>query len=322
MRISEQTLQKEAASTGFRPEVLEKAIHILGLLQGFGSHPYLKGRLALKGGTALNLFLFELPRLSVDIDLNYVGSPDRAAMLSERPLVEKAITAVCGRQGFTINRVPDEHAGGKWRLRYPSAMGQEGNLELDLNYMLRVPLWPTVNRDSFPLGLFSATSIPILDLHELAAGKLAALLSRNAARDLFDVHQILSHGEFDSDKLRLAFVVYGAMNRKDWRTVSIDDIGFEEGELENLLVPVLRRERLAGMDRISTWAGSLVRECRKELEVVLPLRETEREFLERLLSHGEILPSLLTSDEEMQARIQNYPGLLWKTINVREFRSK
>ena len=60
------------------------------------SHPVLKGRLVLKGGTALNLFLFDLPRLSVDIDLNYIGAVDRATMLQEKPKLEQAVQAVCG----------------------------------------------------------------------------------------------------------------------------------------------------------------------------------------------------------------------------------
>ena len=47
-------------------------------------------RLVLKGGTALNLFLFDLPRLSVDIDVNYIGSADRDVMLEERPTVDRA----------------------------------------------------------------------------------------------------------------------------------------------------------------------------------------------------------------------------------------
>lgn len=63
----------ESDATGFRPEVLEKVIHLLNLLTVFQRHPALSTRLALKGGTALNLFCFDLPRLSVDIDLNYMG---------------------------------------------------------------------------------------------------------------------------------------------------------------------------------------------------------------------------------------------------------
>ena len=108
----------EAAATGFRPEMLEKVIHLLGLLEGFTRHPYLKNRIALEGGTALNLFIFDLPRLSVDIDVNYIGAPDRETMLAERPKVEQAIAAVCGRRDFAIQRIPEDHAGGIWRLRY------------------------------------------------------------------------------------------------------------------------------------------------------------------------------------------------------------
>ena len=124
MRISRERLAAEAQTTGFRPEVLEEVIHLLSLLEGFQSHPFLKGRLALKGGTALNLFHFDLPRLSVDIDLNYIGAVDRDEMLEERPKVEQAVQAVFSREGMHITRVPTDHAGGKWRLRYDSALGQ------------------------------------------------------------------------------------------------------------------------------------------------------------------------------------------------------
>jgi predicted nucleotidyltransferase component of viral defense system len=91
VRISKEKLLTEAELTGFRAEILEKVIHLLNLLETLNSHPFLKDRLALKGGTALNLFVFPLPRLSVDIDLNYIGTVDRESMLAERPKVEEAI---------------------------------------------------------------------------------------------------------------------------------------------------------------------------------------------------------------------------------------
>lgn len=105
-----------AASTGFRAEMIEKVLHLLNLLGQLSRHPMLKGKWVLKGGTALNLFVFDLPRLSVDIDLNYVGALEREAMLADRPKVEQAAQAVFSREGFTTKRVPTEHAGGKWRL--------------------------------------------------------------------------------------------------------------------------------------------------------------------------------------------------------------
>ena len=152
MRISPERLSAEAEATGFRADVLEKAVHLLGLLNVVQAHPLLKGKLALKGGTALNLFVFDVPRLSVDIDLNYVGSESREAMLEERPRLEEAIQAVFSREDFTIRRLPEEHAGGKWSLRYPAASGQSGRIDVDINYMYRVPLWPLTTMDSRSLG--------------------------------------------------------------------------------------------------------------------------------------------------------------------------
>lgn len=95
--LTREMLAREAGRTDFRPEVLERVVQLLGLLEGLARHPFLKNRVALKGGTALNMFVFEVPRLSVDIDLNYIGGRDRDTMLTERPDVERAIQAVCGR---------------------------------------------------------------------------------------------------------------------------------------------------------------------------------------------------------------------------------
>lgn len=318
MRISKERLTAEAASSGFRPEVLEKAILLLGLLRGLGRHPFLKGKLALKGGSALNLFLFDMPRLSVDADLNYIGSVEREAMLADRPKVEKAVKAVCKGEGFAVTRSPEEHAGGKWRLRYRSALGRGGKLALDLNFLSRVPLWPASLRDSQPIGSYKARAM-LLDVHEIAAGKLAALLARRASRDLFDAHQLLTKGGLDRGKLRLAFVVYGAMSRKDWRTVSADDVDFDPSEAKNLLIPLLRGG--AGQGKAAeAWAADLVRGCRKGLKAALPFGKREREFLDRLLDHGEIEPSLLTRDADLAGRISLHPGLRWKALNVRRFK--
>lgn len=278
MNLSRERLLSEAAATGFRAEILEKAIRLLALLEGLRSHPFLKSRFALKGGTALNLFVFDVPRLSVDLDINYIGAADRDRMLVERPKVEAAIRAVCKREGFAVRRAPSDHAGGKWSLRYQSPLGQGGELELDLNLMLRVPLWPIAVRGSRPLGSYQAKEVPLLDEHELAAGKLAALLARRASRDLFDTHGLLSRGGFDRDRLRLAFVIYGAINRKDWRTVSATDIEFKASELQNLLLPFLRQDVQARIASAPNWAERLVEECRAGLDIGCRSKTTRSSF--------------------------------------------
>src|SRR5450759_6014165 len=129
----------DAGATGFRPEILEKCELLLSLLQGLVDDPFLGPRLVLKGGTALNLFVFDAPRLSLDADVNYVGAADVGTMETERPLVEAAIRSVCQREGFRIGRTPDKHAGGKWHLAYASALSGNAELQLDVNFMLRVP---------------------------------------------------------------------------------------------------------------------------------------------------------------------------------------
>jgi predicted nucleotidyltransferase component of viral defense system len=320
MKVSRERLTSESQATGFRPEVLEKVIHLLNLLEGFSRHPFLKGRLALKGGTALNLFLFDVPRLSVDIDLNYIGTTARDTMMAERPKVEQAVQAVCSREGMNITRMPTDHAGGKWRLRYDSALGEGGNLEVDLNFMFRVPLWPITLWDA-KVGSYSATRIPVLDLHELAAGKLAALLARQASRDLFDAHQLLTRKDLDQKKLRLGFVIYGAMNRKDWRTVTVEDVGYDPHELENQLTPVVRSGFLA-KQKAGDWAAAMIAECRDRLGAVLPLSADEIAFLDRILDHGEIQPELLTTDDEIAGRIRTHPLLQWKAVNVRQHKGQ
>jgi len=316
MRISTEELFSLAKATGFRAVMVEKVIHLLGLLEGFRDHPYLKGRWALKGGTALNVFILDLPRLSVDIDLNYIGAVQRQTMLSERPKVEDAIQAVCKREGLNISSIASEHAGGKCRLRYQSTLGQEGTLEVDVNYMFRTPLWPIQHANSRMFGSHGATRIPLLDIHELWAGKLAALVARQTTRDLFDVQSLLNKRALNHDRLRLAFVVYGAMNRKDWRTLAAERLVIDDHDLVNHLIPLVRADALPESARTETWEKRLVDDCRKALSAVLPFTDGELEFLDRLLDHGEIKPSLITSDEVLAERIARHPMLQWKALNV------
>jgi predicted nucleotidyltransferase component of viral defense system len=323
--ISKQTLLTEAASSGFRSEILEKVFHLLALLTGIGKHPFLKERVVLKGGTALNLFLFDLPRLSVDIDLNYVGSVDPGKMKAERPDLLKAIEAVCKREGLTIEYVKnDKYAATTFHLRYKSPLGRGGNLKIDLLYMYRIALWPITKRKSVPIGSQSQIEFPVLDIHELAGGKLKALLSRKASRDLFDAHFLFSEGNLDQDKLRLAFVLYGAMamSDKDWREVKTTDIDFTKKDLDDELIPVLRLDSSKKLGNRMEWAQKLVLETREFVARLLPFTEPEKEFLDRLIDHGEIDPLLLTRDEEMAQRISQHPNLRWQVMKVAKYKLK
>lgn len=157
-----------------------------------------------------------------------------------------------------------------------------------------------------------------MDRHELAAGKLAALCSRNASRDIFDAREILRRADLDPDKLRIAFVVYGGFNRKDWRTVTRDEIVADPSEFQRQLVPMMRATVRPQPAELASWCVELVSEVRELMSAVLPLADHEREFLDRLNGGGEIVPELLSDDPGLQARIRNQPGLNWKALHVRQ----
>lgn len=118
MKISKERLENKSEKTGFRPEILEKVIHLMGLLNDFSSDPFLSKRIALKGGTALNLFCYDCPRLSVDIDINYIGSEDRSIMLRERDELIQRIENICLDKDYYSLRKPSEHAGGKLKALF------------------------------------------------------------------------------------------------------------------------------------------------------------------------------------------------------------
>jgi len=115
MTLSTTEIVRIAESTSFNPAIIEKVIQLMHLLNNLNSHPFLKGKWVLKGGTALNLFIFDLPRLSVDIDLSYIGAIKREQMLEERPGIEQAAHAVFSREVYTLKRV---HYKYKWCVQH------------------------------------------------------------------------------------------------------------------------------------------------------------------------------------------------------------
>ena len=195
-------------------------LRLLDLLQEIARDRILSDRLVLKGGTALNLFHPGLDRLSVDIDLNYVGALDRTAMEIERPTVDAALDRLLASQGYDVRRKPDEHAGGKWLVRYGSALGGNATLELDVNYMARQPLFGMARMESLPLGDMRASDVLVLDLHEIVAGKLVALVDRHAARDLFDARRFLSIDKLDWNRIKAS----RAGHRGEWATRLADQV--------------------------------------------------------------------------------------------------
>jgi predicted nucleotidyltransferase component of viral defense system len=311
-----QTLQKLAGETQLQAGTLEKVIRLLDLLADIAADEVLKERVALKGGTALNVFYLKLDRLSVDIDLNYIGELNREAMLADRPQVEAALTQILVAQGYALRRQPVGHGGGKWAARYGSALGGNASLEVDLNFMMRQPLFGTATMTSVALGDRAPSQAVVVDIHEVIAGKLVALIDRNAARDLFDARRILDIPDLDWRQIRAAVLAFGASRSMDWRRTSVEDIGGDPKELREKLAICLPLGTFKDVGGMRSWIDESVALCRERLASLFEWSDGERRFLDALIDKGEIDPSGLDASADMIARIARMPMLAWKAQNV------
>jgi predicted nucleotidyltransferase component of viral defense system len=93
-------LGRKAKKLGFIRDTLEKVLRLADILEYFNTNPLLRESLALKGGTAINLTIINLSRLSVDIDLDYMKTNSRDEMLKNREKINTVIDRFMDSQGY------------------------------------------------------------------------------------------------------------------------------------------------------------------------------------------------------------------------------
>lgn len=163
---------------------------------------------ALKGGTAINLFVRDMPRLSVDIDLTYLPLADRATSLSQidgalRRIGERIADGLLGARVHE-GRLRDENTVNKL------IVGMEGvQVKMEVTPVLRGTVYEPELRSVSPRveETYGFAEIQVVSFADLYAGKLVAALDRQHPRDLFDVRDLLANEGID-EELRKAFVVY------------------------------------------------------------------------------------------------------------------
>ena len=298
---------------GFPPRTADKVERLLDLLEEMGEHPLLRGKLALHGGTALNLFMLDIPRLSVDIDVSYVGALGKEEMLSERPLIERGIREVARSQGYSVTGGGGGHAGRSFVLNYRSQWGPD-LVKIDCVYLNRSPVLPLVERAT---PLRPALGVLSFDDPELIGGKVKAFFDRVKVRDLYDVgnlEALMSEMGEGDEALTHAAVLYHASLSASF------PFGFEhrpsrfkglEDELRDQLHPMLsERNELPGLETLVRDAETFVGER------VLPRTESEREYLS-LFAQGDYHPELLFEDEGMARAAKASPQAQWKLSNLK-----
>lgn len=260
---------------------------------------------AMKGGTAINLFVRDMPRLSVDIDLVYKKwHTPRKQALEEISSELDAIEQRLSKLNLRIRKVRSAEIGVHKLL----IENDQIQVKVEVNFIFRGSVLPIETRSlsSKTAALFSVDlRVPTLAVDELYAGKLVAAMDRQHPRDLFDVWQLFKTDGL-SDSIMECFVTYLAGHNRP-----IHEILF--GNEKNI-----------ANDYQSNFEGMTLEPI--SLETLLETRTRLRSALPKLLTsrHREFLIGLAQAQPDWNLlqcpHASGLPALRWKLANLEIFR--
>jgi len=258
---------------------------------------------ALKGGTAINLFVRNLPRLSVDIDLVYLPMQERDEALTG---ITSALSRINQRICNVLPKVKiievfkDKTDAMRLIVSY-----QGTQIKIELSPVLRGTVYKPILMSVCEKveDEFGFAEVPVVSLEDLYAGKICAALDRQHPRDLFDV-MILLENEGLTENIRKALIVYIISHPRpivDLLDPSEKDLtDTYDGEFKNMTADVISLSDLL--------------EAREHMIQLVnsSLLDNEKEFL---LSFKNKDPNwqLLNLDG-----IRELPAVRWKLINLKK----
>lgn len=299
----------------FNRDTLEKVFRLSELLKLFNENQELKGKYVLKGGTAINLCLFDFPRLSVDIDMNFNSNSSKEEMLEMRELHRKLINAFVALDGYTIDpKSRFTFTLDSYLLKYTNAAGSRDNIKIELNYSNRIQILEPVNY-KLSSKIIDNGSILALNKVELYGSKIAALIGRTTARDVFDVFQLVNNQillDSELDMLKKCSIFYLLMSN-EYQPFG-DLLNQFKKNMENLSFSAIKRNLIPLLhvgERIDTDAFKQT--VSQFIETLFELTETEQKYIDSF-NAGEFNPELLF-DKAIADRLKEHPMVLWKMKN-------
>lgn len=313
MSLSLEFLDLCASESGFRVAALEKVGRLGELAGDIMRHPFLGKALALKGGSALNLCFGPPKRLSVDLDFNYIGSAERRKMLEERPLLEATLVELANKRKFRVQKSAEAFAGRKFYLHYRSVLGPEDRIEVDLNFVFRVPLSKLESCELWQPGELDRPVVRVVGQDELIIGKMLALLDRGAARDVWDIahlpEQVNEH--LAAGRFRKLFIAFSIALDHSLST-------YRRDRLERLVTDRVIMEQVAPLLNVETEprAVDLIEKSWAVVGKFIDLSPEENDYMESA-SRGDLRMDLLFPGDPQEAmRIASHPAIQWKIANV------
>lgn len=310
MEYNKAVIGRIAKEYGFMRDTFEKVLRLKNILKFINEDEYLNSHLALKGGTAINMTIFNLPRLSVDIDLDFIPNFSRQDMLSSREKITTMIKSYMQEEGYQFSSTSRySFSLDALYFQYQNAGGNRDVLKIEINYSLRAHIFDPVKRkvltDFFDDDLEVLTLTPM----EIFAAKANALMSRAAARDLYDFNNMVHYGLFDESELEMLrkCIIY-------YNTISQEHINkaFDTSVIENLTFSKIRRDLfpvLRFKDNFDLEGRK--QSARKYIANVMNIAEKEREYM-IAFENKEYKPELLFEDEDIIERIKEHPMAMWK----------
>lgn len=298
-----------AQQYGFTRDTFEKVLRMKEILRYLNEEEYLREHLLLKGGTAINLAVFNLPRLSVDIDMDYTPNDTKMEMLEAREKITTIIKDYMKADGYQLSKGSRfTHSLDAFYYQYQNAGGNRDMIKIELNYSLRAHILEPVHRRILPKVFDDGLEIRMVAPIEIFAAKGNALISRAAARDLYDWGNLISENLFVNEKeiLRKSFAFYATISaatvNRNFDTSSIDSLNFNK--IRRDLFPVLSKKDNFKLDDRKRQAKDYIAE-------LMQLTEREQEYMDCFITK-EYIPELLFDDEEIVERIKEHPMALWK----------
>ena len=309
-------LGKKARELGFVRDAFEKMSRLTEVLRFIGVQPELKSFLALKGGTAINLTIFNLPRLSVDIDFDFAVNLSKEETAAKRERIKELLGRQMAADGYILNNKSKlTHALDSLVYAYVNSAGNMDNLKIEINYSLRSHALPVIEPTTRTDSVFPEFSIQTLAPAEIFASKIVALTGRGAARDLFDMNNMVYFGLFDEldlVRLRKCAVFYLSVAGE-----AVDQ-GFNFKKLDGITTRMIRTDLLP-MIRNKDKFDFLSAKTRviDFLSELLTLNNQERLYLQRF-AVGSYEPELLFDENEIVRQIMNHPMALWRIQHLQK----
>lgn len=310
MQLDRMTLGRIAKEMGFVRDTLEKVCRLAEVLMFMEEDELLAKVIALKGGTAINLTIFDLPRLSVDIDLDYCKNVEREEMLADREIITDRISKYMTAKGYILSRKSKSyHALDSFVYEYINSGRVRDNLKIEINYMLCCHVLPVTRREvKLPWNQDRLTVLSVAPL-EIFASKTVALLTRTAPRDLYDMHNMVKYRLFDEseeDILRKCVVFYSAIGAEEPPSkFELDNIRrFSEQQIKRELNPVLRKGE-------KFYLEVVLSEVQDYLASIMKPTESEYRFW-RAFADGNYCPECIFGESQELENISNHPMALWK----------